>query len=176
VNSTARSTTTEGFGLRPARPSHHEKGAVGHMLRECPHCYTRVVPLPDSRCPACQKNVLEGEGADRKLTSMVVHESLALPNYCYFCDAPTTRFVTIKRSLVKKGENLVVRLLLAGFWIWSLLFTGSTRLRAITIRLPQCSKCAARGKPEPRHVDFERLEMTFVVNRSWRERLRSSKK
>jgi hypothetical protein len=152
------------------------KGPRVTVLRECPHCYTKVVPLPDSRCPACQENLLEGEGADRKLTSMVVPESLTLPNYCYFCDATTTRFVTIKRSLVKKGENLVVRLFLAWFWIWSLLFTGSKRLRTIAIRLPQCSECAGRGKPEPRHVDFERFEMTFVVNRSWRERLRSSKK
>jgi hypothetical protein len=112
----------------------------------------------------------------RKLTSMVVPESLTLPNYCYICDATTTRFVTIERSLVEKGENVVVRLLLALFWIWSLLFTGSKSLRTVAIRLPQCSECAGRGKPEPRHVDFERFEMTFVVNRNWRERLRSSKK
>jgi hypothetical protein len=145
------------------------------MLGECPHCYRKVIPLSDNHCPACQKNVLAVDGVDRNLTSMTVRASLNLPSHCYSCDAPTTRFVSIKRSLVKRAENPIVRLVLAGFAWWTLLLTGPKRLRDVAVRLPQCPECARRGRPEPRHVDFERFEMSFVVNRRWRERLRSAK-
>jgi hypothetical protein len=144
------------------------------MLRECPHCYRNVLPMSDSRCPACQKNVLDTSGVNRNIAFVTLRESSILPNYCYLCDAPTTRFVRIKRSLVKPGESLLFRLFLAQLSLWLLLITGPRKFRGVALRLPQCSQCARLGKPEPQHVDLEQFEISFVVNHRWRDRLRST--
>lgn len=137
----------------------------------CPHCFTRVIASTDNVCPACHENVLVDGNGDPTLTSMVIRPSSWLPQRCYRCDSPTSRFVTVRRSSGTGDDNLLVRLLtlLSSPFDFIGTYSPSSR-RSVKIKMPQCSRCGRLGEPEPGHVDFERFEVTFVVSRRFRER------
>jgi hypothetical protein len=151
------------------------------VIIECPHCYAKVIPSNDGRCPACSRNVNESTGRDPNLTAVIVRESDKQPGTCAFCDSPTSRFVEIIKSRREKGASSPVGSALLAF---SILFSGALgllmvlfsrsgrhyRLR-LRMKLPQCDQCAKQGKPEPVHADFYEGELTFVVHREFRRRL-----
>ena len=63
---------------------------------ECPHCYTKVIPLAHNICPACRSDMSDLEGVDPNRGAFVIHESEELPTYCFSCD----RYTEIGRAHV----------------------------------------------------------------------------
>ncbi len=157
------------------------------VIVECPHCYQRVLPRDGGLCPSCGKNVHDTRGPNLKVTSLRIDEGMSLPPFCCSCGSPTERLVTIKRTR-RLGDNVFVRML---FWIsyvllW-ILFTGWAVLIAIVVggsphqkrmrmsvrlHLPMCQTCSAWNKVIPVTVDFDNHRMTFLVDRSFADRIR----
>lgn len=137
---------------------------------ECPHCYTRVLPIKNNICPACRMDMSDMDGVDPNMVSLIVHESEQLPYHCYLCDVYTDRFVKLegdKESSLEKGLRLF-GLLLTPPWKWRTdEFTAN-----VYIYLPQCESCAELEDPSPLHVDYENQTMTFVVHKKFKERIR----
>jgi hypothetical protein len=141
------------------------------MIVECPHCYTRVIPIENDTCPSCHKNVLEIKNIKQHLTSIAIKESSALPKYCCQCNLPTNRFVTVKESVKTGDVNLLLRLMVFIFSPILILFTEGDNRRSMKVKMPQCSQCARKSGLKPLHVDFENYQMTFVVHKEFRERV-----
>jgi len=147
---------------------------------ECPHCYTQVVPMAHGACPSCLKNVNERIGTDANKTSVTIRQGEPLPSCCVGCGEETDRVkkilkvVDLQRS--DRGANFLVTLvgILCGLFT-GLLFWRSGGQRAIKLGvimwLPLCSSCDKGKRVKPRHVDFQREEMTFVASNSFVERL-----
>ncbi len=132
------------------------------MLEDCPHCYTRVVPMTDGTCPACRKNVRDLAGVDPDRVTMTVAQGDVLPGVCCACGRETSRFV---RVISTKGDpgllGLIVAMLVYCVAVaMSLAFAYKTS-RVIEVHLPQCDSCGAGGPPKPRYVDYDNVRMTF---------------
>ena len=144
------------------------------MMVECPHCHTKVWPQPDGTCPACRKNTQDKRGTDPSKTTMSVAYGEELPGLCCHCGRQTSRYFRVVRSITRTdneaaGAGIVVasiRGLVAGLLGWWL----SRSRDLVIVELPQCDPCAAaEGPPSPRHVDFGRQRMTFVVHRNLKD-------
>jgi hypothetical protein len=149
----------------------------------CPHCHVEVLPLADSRCPACRKDVRDLRGTDRTKREISLRQDEPLPASCHECAVATDR-----RSIVKSekydendpaltaGSSVALRVLgvVAGLLTGTFLFVRGRTKQAmvVEIRIPHCADCAGHhGKPEPRHVDFLENTMTFVVHKKFRSAL-----
>ncbi len=139
---------------------------------ECPHCYGKVIPINGKFCPACQKDISETDNSKQALAALTVRESSALPAYCYLCNIPTSRSVTINESQNLNSDGMLQKILI--FLVASTItfMKMSEGCRSVRIRIPQCHQCAKNGKPKPTQVDFDNLEMTFIVNRNFRDRVK----
>jgi hypothetical protein len=130
----------------------------------CPHCYTRVLPSAAGSCPACGKEARQADGKAPTRVRMAVGERTVLSRCCCQCCAPTDRRVTVRRS-TRPGESPLlefVTLVLAPLLF--LITRSPSERRTIKVKMPQCPRCATGGELAPVHVDFERFEMTFLVN------------
>ena len=155
---------------------------VNSAFVECPHCYTRVLPSVRGQCPSCLKNV---RGQVSRFTAVDIEQDSKLPNHCCLCDANTERVVTVHanpQSLQKRVLAVALLVLILPFSlvmrpVGTLVALGSLVPSEGTgrfkVRLPQCRECAKQGVPRPRHVDFARRQMTFVVTKAFHARLRS---
>jgi len=142
---------------------------------ECPHCYTRVIPVGSNTCPSCRKNIGDTRDTNPTLTSMVIGESSLLPNQCYQCNAATTRLVTIRESAGFQGENFFAHVIIFVLGVLSpgialLAGTGQGTRRLLKIKMPQCENCGKIRKPKPAHVNFETYQVRFIVHKDFRER------
>jgi hypothetical protein len=129
------------------------------LFVECPHCYTKVIPLANNICPACRSDISDLEGVDPNRFSFTIHEGEELPAYCFSCNRYTERIVRISgdhESLLEKfffGEP------------------SPERTTNVIIYLPQCDQCAELEEPEPTEVDYDHQTMTFAVHFEFRERV-----
>jgi hypothetical protein len=138
-----------------------------HFTVECPHCYTRVLPMENNICPACKMDMSDTYDVDPQLVSLTVRESDDLPPYCYLCNSYTDRYVKIvgdTGTLLDKSLSAVVSLVVPILKIEE----GTSN---VFVRLPQCETCAELEEPSPIHVDYENQAMTFVVNKGFKERV-----
>ena len=143
------------------------------MFVDCPHCYTRVLPSTSGECPACGGSVDDSEPPD--YVQLELHEGVVIPNVCVDCGDPTTRHVPVSRSRRVGGEPLFARIIVGILRPFSLLSKQvSGQTDDVRVELPQCKRCSAEGKPEPRHIDFQNYRMTFVVHRVFRDALRDA--
>ncbi len=138
------------------------------MLTDCPHCYARVVPKADGRCPACQKDMHDLAGVDPTRVSLRVAQGDVLPRVCCDCGQATDRVITVCRRTSARDEmSLGVRLLLLLSFNWGAL-SGSGG-DVVEVEMPQCDLCGSEGRPEPEYVDFDNVRMTFVVHKNLRD-------
>jgi hypothetical protein len=140
------------------------------MVIECPHCYKKVIPMQDGRCPGCGKNTKDTSNVNLNMTLLEIPQSSPLPQICCLCGENAEGTVLIERSNAKGGESLFIRILVFVFSPMLYLF-GNGFQRTTTklkIYLPSCSKCSC-GTFEPRHVDFENYSMTFAVHKKFKE-------
>jgi len=124
---------------------------------ECPHCYTKILPLADNTCPACQGDLSDLTGVDPNRVSLLIHESEELPSYCYSCNQYTEQQVRVS------GDHESI---LSKFFIGNVSPEETTN---VVIFLPQCELCSEIEDPEPIEVDYEQQTMTFVVHTGFRD-------
>lgn len=125
---------------------------------ECPHCYTKIMPLADNTCPACQGDLSNLVGVDPNKVSFLIHESEELPMYCYSCNQYTEQEVRISGD----QESILSKFLTGDI--------SPDQTSNVIIFLPQCESCAEIEDPEPVEVDYENQTMTFVVHTGFRDR------
>ena len=139
------------------------------MLIDCPHCYTRIVPMSDGCCPACRKNTRETTGADLSRTSIRVSQGDVLPPVCCDCGLVTSRVVSVYRKNTPSGEPptsfgaAIFALFSLPLGLW-LMLRGMANTTVAQTQMPQCDTCGTWGPPEPRYVDFGNATMTFIVH------------
>jgi hypothetical protein len=137
------------------------------MLKDCPHCYARVVPKSDGRCPACQKDMQNLAGADTTRASLRVAQGDVLPSICCGCGQSTDRFVKVHKTRSGRDEpSAWVKVLLFFTFNWGVMSGGGKDV--VEVKIPQCDFCGNEGRPEPDHVDFDNVRMTFVVHKNLR--------
>ncbi len=140
---------------------------TGHITVECPHCYTRVLPMENNICPACKMDMSDTHDVDPTRVSLIVWESDDLPPYCYSCNSYTERYVKVvgdKGTLLDSSLGSVVSLFMPRRKI-------EENTSNVFVSLPQCELCAEAGDPSPLNVDYENQNMTFIVNTGFKERV-----
>ncbi len=140
---------------------------TGHITVECPHCYTRVLPMENNICPACKMDMSDTHDIDPRLVSLVIRESDDLPPYCYSCNSYTERYVKVvgdKGTLLDQSFGSVVSLFVPRRKI-------EENTSNVFVRLPQCELCAEAGEPSPLYVDYINQNMTFIVNIDFKKRV-----
>lgn len=125
---------------------------------ECPHCYTKILPLADNTCPASQGDLSNLDGVDTNKVSFLIYESEKLPPYCYSCNQYTEQEVRVSGD----QESILSKFLEGD--------VSPEQTSNVIIFLPQCEICAELEDPEPVEVDYELQTMTFVVHRGFRDR------
>ena len=144
------------------------------MLTDCPHCYARVVPKADGRCPACQKDVRNLAGTDTTRASLRVAQGDVLPPICCGCGQATPRTVTVCMKKSARDEpSLWQKVIIFAFFNWivglAYFMTGIANKDVVEVKMPQCDFCHSKGSPEPEYVDFQNVRMTFVVHKNLRD-------
>lgn len=125
---------------------------------ECPHCYTKILPLADNTCPACQGDLSHLVWVNPNKVSFLIYESEELPSYCYSCNQYTEQEVRVSGD----QESILSRFLTGDI--------SPEETSNVIIFLPQCETCAEIEDPEPIEVDYELQTMTFVVHAGFRDR------
>jgi|GEM_PF-1852086 len=139
--------------------NHEDQEKNASIFIECPHCYTKILPLADNTCPACQGDVSSLVGVNPNKVSLSIHESEDLPLCCYSCGQYTEEEVRVSGD----QESLL-----------SKFFSGNVspeQTSNVIIFLPQCEFCAEIEDPEPLEVDYEDQTMTFVVHIRFRDQV-----
>ena len=126
---------------------------------ECPHCYTKILPLADNTCPACQGDLSSLVGVNPNKVSFLIHESEELPLCCYSCGQYTELEVRVS------GDQESI---LSKFFMGEVSPEKTTN---VIVFLPQCELCAEVEDPEPIEVDYDLQTMTFVVHAGFRDRV-----
>lgn len=138
--------------------NNEEQDKNASIFVECPHCYTKILPLADNTCPACQGDLSNLDGVDPNRVSFLVHESEELPSYCYSCNQYTEQEVRVSGD----QESILSKFLMGD--------VSPEKTSNVVIFLPQCESCAELEDPEPVEVDYELQTMTFVVHAGFRDR------
>ncbi len=128
-------------------------------LVECPHCYTKILPLDDNTCPACQGDLSNLAGVDPNKVSFLIYESEKLPSYCYSCNQFTEQEVRVSGD----QESILSKFLTGD--------VSPEQTTNVVIFIPQCESCAEMEDPEPVEVDYDLQTMTFVVHAGFRDRV-----
>lgn len=142
-------------------------------LLDCPHCFGRILPMTDGRCPQCRNDTNARTREAAEMTVVSIDKESIVPDVCAGCGLPTYRRVTFKRKkhdptdddftmfqFLMFGCVGAIGLLLSG------LFRGNRGL-SIRVKLPHCLECHTRKPLEPHSVSFEELQMRFVVHREF---------
>ena len=127
------------------------------LFVECPHCYTKIIPLANNICPACQGDISNLTGVDSNKVALLIYESEELPTYCYSCNQYTEQEVRVSGD----QESILSKFLTGDI--------SPEQTSNVVIFIPQCESCAEIEDPEPIEVDYERQTMTFVVHRGFRD-------
>ncbi len=144
------------------------------MIVECPHCYVKVIPSQEGICPSCRQNTRDLSGTDPSRGSLSIHEHERLPDLCFQCGVRTSQRVRVSRRRYDENDPAPTPLAAVLLNLFTLLggyiFLGGTRqVMRVRILLPQCRSCARQqGPPDPRYVNYESHNMTFVVNKAFR--------
>lgn len=139
--------------------SYEDQEKNASIFIECPHCYTKILPLADNTCPACQGDLSSLVGVNPNKVSFLIHELEELPSHCYLCDQYTERVVRVSGD----QESILSKFLMAG--------VSPEQTSNVIIFLPQCEFCADVEDPEPIEVDYDKQTMTFVVHAGFRDRV-----
>ena len=138
---------------------HEDQEKNASIFMECPHCYTKILPLADNTCPACQGDLSSLAGVNPNKVSFLIHESEELPLCCYSCGQYTEDEVRVSGD----QESILSRFLMRDVL--------PEETSNVIIFLPQCQFCAEIEDPEPVEVDYESQTMTFAVHTRFRDQV-----
>lgn len=139
--------------------NHEDQEKSASIFMECPHCYTKILPLADNTCPACQGDLSSLAGVNPNKVSFLIHESEELPLCCYSCGQYTEDEVRVSGD----QESILSRFLMRDVL--------PEETSNVIIFLPQCQFCAEIEDPEPVEVDYESQTMTFAVHTRFRDQV-----
>lgn len=139
--------------------NHEDQEKNASIFMECPHCYTKILPLADNTCPACQGDLSSLAGVNPNKVSFLIHESEELPLCCYSCGQYTEDEVRVSGD----QESILSRFLMRDVL--------PEETSNVIIFLPQCQFCAEIEDPEPVEVDYESQTMTFAVHTRFRDQV-----
>lgn len=151
----------------------------------CPHCYIRVILMPDGACPSCREFVNETDRSSCKKTSILIRHGADLPPFCCQCGVATDRYVKTKHGFGASSSEGVGRftsvLLLFVAPLLGLLAIASMRdsqrnergRDQLMARVPQCRACADRGPLEIVGINTEEFGIRLIVHDDFRTRLTS---
>ena len=126
---------------------------------ECPHCYTKILPLADNTCPACQGDLSSLVGVNPNKVSFLIHESEELPLCCYSCGQYTELEVRVSGD----QESILSKFFMGN--------VSPEETSNVVIFLPQCQFCAEIEDAEPVEVDYDNQTMTFAVHTRFRDQV-----
>lgn len=126
---------------------------------ECPHCYTKILPLAGNTCPACQGDLSSLVGVNPNKVSFLIHESEELPLCCYSCGQYTEQEVCVPGD----QESILSKFFMGD--------VSPEETSNVVIFLPQCKFCAEVEDPDPVEVDYDNQTMTFAVHTKFRDQV-----
>lgn len=149
---------------------------------ECPHCYGRVIAMPDGECPSCRKNTQEPTETNRHRFCCFVDATL--PDNCIVCGEWTTRREKIQHYASTNvpggpgsdglgGEQSalqgLLRLAFLPFGVFGLIFQlilrderqkQSAHTTKLTIKVPKCRNCRTT---ETKALNADHIERFVVI-------------
>jgi hypothetical protein len=129
------------------------------LIIECPHCHVRVLPMANNICPSCRNDMTDLEDVDLNEISLAIHESEALPSFCYSCNRFTERVIRVSSD----GESDLEAALFGR--------PIPENTSNIIIYLPECEDCAQIKEPVKTSADYDHQTITLVVHKGFRERV-----
>lgn len=145
---------------------------------DCPHCFLRVIPMKDGRCPSCRADTTIPRTDGRLL--LEISEKANLPKLCCTCGQPCERRIRLK-SVRQIGGNEKLTRQEAGefpllFW-WLFLGPlslalkyatsgggrGGERKVVVEVTVPQCLPCSKASPLEPIRVDYDFFRMDLAA-------------
>ncbi|HRQ23777.1 MAG TPA: hypothetical protein PLF42_10160 [Anaerolineales bacterium] len=139
--------------------NHEDQEKNASIFMECPHCYTKILPLADNTCPACQGDLSSLVGVNPNKVSFLIHESEELPFCCYSCGQYTEQEIRVSGD----QESILNKFFMGDI--------SPEDTSNVVIFLPQCEFCAEAEDPEPVEVDYENQTMTFAVHTRFRDQM-----
>jgi hypothetical protein len=149
-------------------------------IEPCPHCYRKVIPMADGKCPSCGKKTADRTGVDPTRTLISIRTGDRLPLICHNCAIPTDR---AKKFEVASEPQGTTRQPLFGGILWLLirpvnLFAKMERIQKeiqLSVVLPTCRECARKmGNLTPHYIDFEDRRIDIVVHTDFKQAISQS--
>jgi hypothetical protein len=116
-------------------------------------------------------------GVDPNRTILEIPDTRRLPDCCISCGISTRRRVEIlqKRDLDKEPtlKNFMAHLIVtasAPVYMTAKYGDMDGTTPTVLLKVPQCLGCAMDGKPQPFHVDFDKMSMSFVVHKNFKKK------
>lgn len=152
------------------------------MMKECPHCLARVLPMANGHCPSCTKD-MAGELPPFGKLSVTPH--MILPRVCSTCGTSTKNVELLELhshdglSATQRTAAFAAAIIFLRFLFWPLLFllrrdTFKER-REARFEIPRCWECRESSGPlrvERYNPDQERA--VLVVSREFLDALHST--
>ncbi len=144
------------------------------MLKECPLCLTRVLPMANGCCPSCQGDMASASLPDVAKVELIQGDRL--PNVCVSCGGDTDEAETVwstpHEGLSTTQRTLIgIALAIVAWPLLALLQNKSVRGKEADwcVHVPRCSQCKRGASLKPDFVNQERHSMRFVVAREFAE-------
>jgi hypothetical protein len=142
------------------------------VLVECPHCYSKVLPMSDGRCPSCQKDTREAK--KEALTKVQIGPDTHLPDVCVLCGTDALQRVDVREGYQTGDSNFLIGvLLLFRPALWFAADKARGEVKKLHVKVPVCGTCTTtRPRVRPTYVNFEQREMSFLVHADFADALR----
>lgn len=152
------------------------------MLKDCPHCYARVIPMNGSLCPNCNKDLYAT--IEQEIVPVWIGYTTILPPKCHRCGVSTSRTDKIigwtRDTVYVENEESDFRialfflsLMFLPFVILLSRFTGKKNVDSkYVIEIPTCELCRAKDTEILEHNNT-RTAIKIAVHREFARNLRS---
>ena len=146
-------------------------------MLDCPHCYTKIIPMASGVCPSCSGDTKDRSGYDPDLTVVMIREKQDLPERCLICGQTSSKqhaltFQSEPDHLANTGQTLFGLLLL---FVGGLGFvkTGGGHKHEVTLHIPLCTMdaCKSSERLQPRQLDAENFRAKFLAHRRFADAL-----
>lgn len=152
------------------------------MLKDCPHCFARVIPMNGCQCPNCNKNL--SPAAEQDFVPVWVGFTTIMPPKCHRCGMSTTRTDKIigwtRDTVYVENEDSDYRialfflsLIFLPFVILMSRFTGNKNVDSkYVLEIPTCELCRAKDTEIVEHNNA-RTAIKIAVHREFAKNLHS---
>jgi hypothetical protein len=136
-------------------------------IADCPHCFTRMIPMQDGTCPSCRKNTLDTRGLNPNFTVVRLRRGETPPEICFNCGCYTNRYVSltceeprVDRTRVSDGNLIATALGL----LFGTLIISPAAVNSLNFRVPRCENC--HDLPEHRRMNYEEEWVDIIAHKN----------